>query len=63
MKVFSESKRLQLTYNVFFWTMLAMVADKMSDVQFVVLNSLVLGYYFGNRAYTDKQEITQGKGI
>ena len=60
---FSASKRLELTYVVFFYTTLCMVAGKMSDTQFVVLNSLVLGYYFGNRAIVDSKSIGAGKGI
>ena len=59
MKLISGSKRTDLTYTVFFWTLFAVVAGKMSDTQFVVLNSLVLGYYFGNRVLSQKTD----KGI
>jgi len=52
---FSSSKRLDLVYNVFYWTLFALVCGKMSDSQFVILNMAIIGFYMGNRAYTDKK--------
>jgi hypothetical protein len=49
-----EQRRESILLTVFFWTLLGVFCDKITDTVFATLIGTAFTFYVGGRAYTEK---------